>query len=449
MQKRLIAGFAKIKITPEKPVALQGLVGRDGLSKGVFLDLYAKAAYFSLDSAKQLLLSLDIIGVTSHYAVRIRNRINESFGINVSDVMICATHTHCAPYTIPLGGSLNEDYLNFLEQKIIEVVRQSISNQEEVTAGYNLTSENFNVNRRLPGKNGILFAPNPDGACDKDVVVLKFNNLNGKTKAVIFNYACHPTVWGGLEISSDFPGTAEKYIESQLNECTAIFINGACGNIRADVRNKEGTGFGGSKEDVLRLGSSLGRKVIDALPKTENILIDRLLCRSKIINAPLYGKYSVEDLQEIAQQKREKIESLSRQEQTVSTPLEIAYEEGVLSWAQKTMELTAKNQLMTNIGMELQVIAIGELILVGLPGEVFCELGRDIKQEFAPLKSVFIGYANGLVGYIPTAKALMEGGYEPSESHKFYGVPFPFAQSTEQIIIDSFHNINNEIKKLK
>jgi hypothetical protein len=61
---------------------------------------------------------------------------------------------------------------------------------------------------------------------------------------------------------------------------------------------------------------------------------------------------------------------------------------------------------------EVMVIAVGdELAFVGLPGEMFVELGLAIKQN-SPFQHTFINtLANGSIGYVANRKAYREGSY--------------------------------------
>jgi hypothetical protein len=63
--------------------------------------------------------------------------------------------------------------------------------------------------------------------------------------------------------------------------------------------------------------------------------------------------------------------------------------------------------------VEVQVIALGnEIAWVSLPGEIFVELGLNIKAA-SPFKQTFIAeLANGSIGYIPNRSAYAEGNYE-------------------------------------
>jgi hypothetical protein len=62
--------------------------------------------------------------------------------------------------------------------------------------------------------------------------------------------------------------------------------------------------------------------------------------------------------------------------------------------------------------VEVQVIAIGGLALVGLPGEIFTEFGLQIKAASPFPETWVVELANGWHGYIPTLAAFTHGGYE-------------------------------------
>ena len=63
--------------------------------------------------------------------------------------------------------------------------------------------------------------------------------------------------------------------------------------------------------------------------------------------------------------------------------------------------------------VEVQVIALGEqLAIVGLPGEIFTELGLAIKKASPFPFTVIAELANGSIGYIPNRSAYAEGNYE-------------------------------------
>jgi hypothetical protein len=52
-----------------------------------------------------------------------------------------------------------------------------------------------------------------------------------------------------------------------------------------------------------------------------------------------------------------------------------------------------------------------------------------------------VGYSNGMVGYVTTARQIEEGGYEPVESSRYYGLPAPFAPEIEPILESAIASI--------
>ncbi len=70
--------------------------------------------------------------------------------------------------------------------------------------------------------------------------------------------------------------------------------------------------------------------------------------------------------------------------------------------------------------MEVQVFRIGELALVAHAAETFTEIGRAIKDGSPAPHTLFAGYSNGCIGYLPTASAHAEGGYEVEQAPLAY-----------------------------
>src|SRR5690606_28771692 len=75
--------------------------------------------------------------------------------------------------------------------------------------------------------------------------------------------------------------------------------------------------------------------------------------------------------------------------------------------------------------VSLQAFALGDAVIALLPGEPFVEYGLALKAAGRPLLMT-VGYANDAPGYLPTAAALAEGGYEVETAFQFYGLPGPY-----------------------
>jgi hypothetical protein len=75
--------------------------------------------------------------------------------------------------------------------------------------------------------------------------------------------------------------------------------------------------------------------------------------------------------------------------------------------------LDVSERLGKPLKVEVQVISLGDdLAWVSLPGEIFVELGLQIKRG-SPFKQTMIAeLANGSVGYVPNRVAYPQGNYE-------------------------------------
>ncbi len=60
----------------------------------------------------------------------------------------------------------------------------------------------------------------------------------------------------------------------------------------------------------------------------------------------------------------------------------------------------------------MSIVTVGNIALVGIPGELFVELGLALKANPHFAQTFVAGYCNDLIGYIPTRAAYAEGGYE-------------------------------------
>jgi hypothetical protein len=60
---------------------------------------------------------------------------------------------------------------------------------------------------------------------------------------------------------------------------------------------------------------------------------------------------------------------------------------------------------------------------------MFCEIAMDVRDGSPFPHTFYFGYTNGWFGYLPTAKAFDEGGYEPRTS--------PFTAAAEKDVGDA------------
>src|SRR5262249_37942923 len=104
----------------------------------------------------------------------------------------------------------------------------------------------------------VILGKNPDGFCDREVIVLKLNAVDGRsTIATVVNYACHPTTMGPTNrlITPDYPGRMRQVVEAAVGG-NCVFLLGAAGD-QGPV-----DGFIGDVRVYRRLGETLGHAVV-------------------------------------------------------------------------------------------------------------------------------------------------------------------------------------------
>jgi hypothetical protein len=67
---------------------------------------------------------------------------------------------------------------------------------------------------------------------------------------------------------------------------------------------------------------------------------------------------------------------------------------------------------------EVQAILINDLVYVAIPAEYFVQHGLRIKMETYPWRTRVVGYANGMLGYVPHKEAFPRGGYETTFGYR-------------------------------
>jgi hypothetical protein len=209
------------------------------------------------------------------------------------------------------------------------------------------------------------------------------------------NFAMHPDVVSGTKISADYPGSLSRHLEKVHGaEMVTLFANGCCGNV--NHRNVWWADAQSGPREMERIGAVLTGAVLKTWPGLQPVTTFAPRARSAMVSFAL-PKFSDED-------RNEARETMRR----MSDPK--------ISTAAKAKAVCVLDTLAREgkpIEVEVQAIALSEdVAIVGLPGEIFAELGLALKKA-SPFRHTLIAeLANGSIGYIPNRAAYAEGNYE-------------------------------------
>lgn len=404
----LMAGCSKVKITPPLGTPLGGNV-RDKGSQGVHDDIHSKALVLNDGKKEIAFVSCALIALTKAMVENIRQIVEKRCAIPKKNILICAFHTHSGPAIGAIFKEVNEFYLNSLPEKIASSICQAKEDLKKARIRFASGEEkSLPHNRRMKMKNGTLRMnwedlpldriDKPAGPVDPEVGVIVIEELSGKMMAILINYTCHPAILAGdnFLISEDYPGYAMRLVEKET-DALCLFTNGATGNINhINIFNPhQRRGF----YEAERLGTILGKKVLSIIPKGKDVSLDKLGIIREEIKLPLrkIPRSEVKKARKLVEERKTKKISL------IDGLSEEVYAEQILALNKIGRE---------SLSSEIQVVSLGDVAFVGIPGELFVEYGLEIKKESPFPHTFIIGYANDYVGYIPTLKAFQEGGYE-------------------------------------
>lgn len=473
MPSPLQIGAAAANITAPVGNYLQGYT-RGKPSIGVHLDIYAKAVVFDDGTTKAAMVTTDLIGLEQGHVSEMRSEVSRWTDIPPSHVLINASHSHGGPtvqgigmdpWGAPWGNPADLDFARELAKKIGGLVAMADRQRRPAAIGFGVGKAEFNISRRFPTPEGTELRPNPDGIIDHRVNVLKIVDLaahereDGKIApgepwsinrpapaplAVVLQFTCHPTIMAqeNLEISPDFPGVAQAFVEQAYGGgptsgtglpdgpgTLALFAQGCCGDIRPNLTDDAGDYFrAGTKQDAHRLGRILGAEVVKVCEETEVAPAEGpIRMASTRLVLPYTQVPTRAELERIVAAKGEET-NLGGHVDTTGKLFNDAM------WAESVLERLATGPLPEGIEVEVQALRIGNLCIVGLPGETFAEIGFQIEQTI-PGPAFVLAYTNGNHGYFCTQSSYEGGGYEPALSWMLYMHPAQFDPAIEHKLV--------------
>ncbi|MFH1006085.1 MAG: neutral/alkaline non-lysosomal ceramidase N-terminal domain-containing protein [Candidatus Latescibacterota bacterium] len=401
------AGTAKVEITPTTDVWMDGMV-RNHRSVGVHDPLFARALFLTSGAVCEgfVVVSVDVCTFREADVRAIRQEAEARTGMPEDHIIVAATHTHSGPATFGYFNPIAEDYTLGLIGRLVAVIEKAVANARPAAAGWASGREDtISHYRRLLAKDGHVVMNwetypaedivGPLGTVDPEVGVLKIVDAEDpkETLCVLFNHAGHPNVMSGDNylISADYPGCATRLLEESFGG-TSIFTNGAQGTMDIDgLRDRDWEGVDRIGTALSEAVAGIARKVApSAQPTVRGSHVRYALPARKITDSELAW----------AEQ------TLGETEESTQTLPDGVGDDFLAALYKRLREVQDDP-----IGMEQICIAVDDTVFLSVPGELFTEIGSRIKAESPFRHTWLIGLANGSVGYLPTRKAIEEGGY--------------------------------------
>jgi Neutral/alkaline non-lysosomal ceramidase. len=398
-------------ITPKLGLSIPGYFS-ERKSTGVKDDLFVKSVVFDDGRSVVAIIAIDVLYVQRDGVLAIRKRVNAITGINENDIMVTATHTHTGGPLFTILHSLRDsEYAELLVEKAADAVLAAYESRKACHIGFGIGKE-FNIGfvRRYFMKDGSVQTnpgsrncdvEGPSSPNDPDVAVIRIDDIDGRPVGVVTNFACHLDCVGGTEISADYSGELSRVFKRDLGEnVISLFINGACGNINhIDLKHPE-ICFG--REHYKRMGRMLAYDVLRVREYIQYGNVETVLSKSSLFKVAI-RKPEAQDVIHATG-----LIDMVRKGITDEYGMPDEYDIG---FAEELLKMAASG--VSDIDVEVQVIKLGNAVIIALPGEMFSEFEIELKKKCRAAFCFISELSNGTVcGYIPTKEAFSQGGYE-------------------------------------
>jgi hypothetical protein len=407
-------GVASIPFPIPIGTPLAGYAARTGVAEGTLDELTIGAFVFEHEDRRFVLVAADIVAVDAALA----GDVAAVAGLERRELVLCASHTHSGPAGVV--ARLHPADVDRLDR---ELQSRFITTAAEAIATARASMERVDLLVGVAETEGIAANRNDPGApCDPRLTVLATRRGDGSWQGVLCHFACHPTILGASNrrVSADFPGALREALAVALGRGgsapVVLFGNGAAGDVSTRFTRRAQ-----DSSEVSRVGAALAAAAVQALE------------HASPRSGPLqYGRTTVR----LPRRARHPLDGggvAARARSDDEAP-------GLLSAADlRVAETRSQGAAMLNAlaripdgaipdELELEAWALGDVVLVAVPGELFASLNSRVEAA-ASGQTRILGYANGYVGYLTDLSA--------HESQTYEALASPFGPEAGERVADA------------
>ena len=383
---QLYAGASRVDITPDEaslPKTSQGILDHCFVRAIVFTNGITNAAFVSVDAAMGNMRLVEAVNA----------RAAAELGIPEGNIMYNWSHTHSG--SAVFGEELNNRFFQALKEANERLVPAKV--------GYGDGVCYLNVKRDLfdPERGTWWEGPDYDGKSDKTVAVIYFEGIDGKPIAAYFNYAMHAVITGNTDkVSADFPGEAERYIESRYgDDFVASFAAGAAGDQNPiyfqqtfDLRDIRIADYAARGEDISNRMPPGGQGLDRTKPEVQRLLGEQ----ERMIRS--YGQILGEEVKYVIMMMRrfETNVTISCLHRTVSCPGRRQTNGGGRAG------YAGEYEDAPDAVIDMHLTMIDDIPVVGTSGEPYNPIAVELKEKSPYKRTMLTMLCQGtFTGYIP------------------------------------------------
>lgn len=436
------AGVARRRISPFWGVELTGwgyYLNRTWLD--VHDDLNATSLVIENDKQTIVIVSVDLMVISSEFTRTVRQQIVAATSVPPQNILVNCTHTHNAPASGGLLGVGDVDpvYEAWVAREAATSAILAWQNREAVT-----------ISAAATAVSGITFnRTRENGPVDETATSLRVDRLDQSPLAIVVGFQAHPTVATVLRprsVSRDAPGQICDLIEAAHPGCTAIYIQGACGDVNF-LREYV------TPERHEEPGKIVAASVLKSLETAEQL--DTSIIAASVADATIpTRRWTKEEIAGDQAEARRRLEQkdVSGWRESIgramtNRPDDMVARHGGDEWKAveamcrfnvewtELMERDLETRPEKNL-TEIQALRIGDFGFVTNSTEFFTTLALDVRAR-SPLPFLILScYSNGRIGYMPDAHDVERKSYAAYQSPKYCN-QFPFTENSGPAMVDA------------
>lgn len=462
------AGAASLPLEPPLGLPMVGFIRQPSNASGYGLPLEVGALAFERDGTRVVLCGVDIVGIIHPQIEALIDRIAAATGADPAGILLNWSHTHLAPPGGVANGAVYGDvdddlsasieaFSRVIHDKIVSACRLAVERLEPAGVVWGQSDVDLAVNRRertAGGYNGgSILGWNPDELVDNQVTVLQARRPDESVIGTLVGFGCHPVTTGYdmVVYSADFPGPMRDVVRSVTGgEC--VFFQGAGGNVLPKFA------FTDTEDEARRMGTRLGLAALAAvadrfsrpvtvLAEEEGSVTPITRYRRRFVEADAPALAAVRETVSIPLMPHPELAELEALRAEYDSALEEARASGnrgrvklayyQAAWARRIEAQLRDGSAPTEVSAPVHAVRVGDGVIVTGPGETFTEYGIAVKERSPGAPTLYAGYTNEIIGYLPTANEYQYGGYEAGYGYKSVGLPSLFDPSVEQICVET------------
>lgn len=431
-------GYSKRNVNPEGQIPLVGYSNaKFRWAKEIIDNVYTTAVAMADGNGNTvILINADLATVGTSLLNSVRTSVSAKTGVPQSNIILSGTHSHSLPEYADNSIYEAEQYCAFLTSQIVQGAVEAWQDMKpaKLYVG-SIETENMNFVRHYTMSDGSVISDNHGTAKNKTYIghakdadptlhVAKVTREGGKD-IVICNWRAHPHFTGGgaiYNLSSDFVGPFGEAVED-LTGAGFLFLQGAAGNINeksriaSENRTTDHRTYGAIMADytVQCLENNMTEVTTDQIRVKQNTVYGDIAK----ISTELY--YAAKEVYSVFQVTGDATQAMTMDRNGL---LQSAYHASAVTKNYKrTKEVDG--------AMELTAVSIGDsFAFVTFPGEAYDTISERVEEASPYDFTMFVGYCNGHIGYLPDEAAFEYGCYEVDITR--------FERGTDSMVVEAY-----------